>query len=101
MKLTKAEKETILLTSEADDTWEVYTFNPGLMKKLAAFSERYPDLCRLKEKYQETGSVIYIVEKSRLSIHLNAPYSEERRRAASEKAKAHRLNKKTEAETNG
>ena len=101
MKLTKAEKETIFLSSEADDTWEVYTFNTGLIRKLAAFSERYPELCRLKEKDQETGSATYIVEKSRLSIHLNAPYSEERRRAASEKAKAHMLNKKTEAESNG
>ena len=101
MKLTKAEKETILLTSEADDSWEVYTFNPGLMRKFAAFSERYPDLCRLKEKDQETGNVVYIVEKSRLSIHLNAPYSEERRRTASEKAKAHLLNMKTGEEING
>lgn len=98
MKLTKAEKETIFLTSEADDTWEVYTFNPGLMRKLAAFSERYPDHCRLKEKDQETGSVIYLVQKSRVSIHLNAPYSEERRRAASEYAKAQRASKETEAD---
>ncbi len=30
MKLTKYEKETIILTSEGDDTYSVYTFNAGL-----------------------------------------------------------------------
>ena len=38
MKLTKEEKETILLTSEADDMWSVYTFSTDLKKRLAAFS---------------------------------------------------------------
>lgn len=97
MKLTKAEKETILLTSEADDTWEIYTFNAKLQKKLAVFAEQYPEVCRLKEKDEETGSVIYIIQKSRVSIHLNAPYSEARRRAASEHAKAQRAVRETEA----
>ena len=29
-RLIKAERETIMLTSEADDTWDIYTFNTVL-----------------------------------------------------------------------
>ena len=88
--LTKYEKETILLTNEADDFYEVYTFNSALKKKLAAYSKRHPDLCSLKETTKE-GSATYVVDKARLTIRLTEPYSEARRRAASEKAKAQGL----------
>ena len=88
--ISKSEKETILLTTEADDTWTVYTFNSALKKKLAGFAEQYPELCRLKSKDKEAGSVTYEMAKSRISIRLIPPYSEERRRAASEYAKAQR-----------
>ena len=98
IKLTKEEKETILLTSEADEVWEIYTFNSALQKKLAAFAQQYPEVCRLKVKDEETGSVTYEVAKSRVTIRLNAPYSEERRRAASEKAKARMPGAETEAD---
>ena len=47
--LTRYEKETIILTNEADDFYEVYTFNSALKKKLAAYAKRHPDLCSLKE----------------------------------------------------
>ena len=39
------------------------------------------------EKSFTQGYVIYVLDKSRLSIRLQAPYSEERRRKASESAK--------------
>lgn len=38
MKLTKYEKETIILTSEGDDTYNVYTFNAGLKRRLGDFA---------------------------------------------------------------
>ena len=41
--LTKYEKETIILTNEADDFYEVYTFNSVLKKKLAAYAKKHPD----------------------------------------------------------
>lgn len=44
---------------------------------------RYPDLCKLKDENKELGSVSYTVQKSRVSIHLNSPQSEARRKAAS------------------
>ena len=86
-RLLKEERETILLTSEADDTWDIYTFNTDLKNRLKRFAARYPDLCKLKEENKELGSVTYIVQKSRVSIHLNSPQSEARRKAASNRAK--------------
>ena len=81
--LTKYEKETILLTSEGDDTWSIYTFNPGLKRKLAGYAQQHPDLCRLTTSTKE-GSETYEISKARVSIRLTAPYSEERRKTASE-----------------
>ena len=86
-RINKYERETILLTSEGDDTWDTYTFNTDLKNRLKTFAARYPDLCKLKEENKELGSVTYIVQKSRVSIHLNSPQSEARRKAASENAK--------------
>ena len=88
-RLNKYERETILLTSEGDDTWDVYTFNTDLKNRLKRFATRYPDLCKLKEENKELGSMTYIVQKSRVSIHLNSPQSEARRKAASEYGKKH------------
>ena len=83
MKLTKYEKETIILTSEGDDTYSVYTFNSALKRRLADFSKKYPDLCRLESEDKKVGYQSYIIDKARFSIRITAPYSEERRRAAS------------------
>ena len=91
---TKYEKETIILTNEADDFYEVYTFNSALKKKLAAYAKRHPDLCTLKETTKE-GSATYVVDKARLSLRLTEPYSEARKQAAREKAKARGLGRKT------
>lgn len=84
--LTKYEKETIILTNEADDFYEVYTFNSALKKKFAAYAKKHPDLCSLKEMTKE-GSATYMVDKARLSLRLTEPYSEDRKQAAREKAK--------------
>lgn len=84
--LTKYEKETILLTSEGDDTYSIYTFNPGLKRKLAEYAKNHPDLCRLTASTKE-GSETYEISKARVSIRLTAPYSEERRKATGERAK--------------
>ena len=84
--LTKYEKETILLTSEGDDTYSIYTFNPGLKRKLASYARQYPEQCRLTA-FTKDGSETYEISKARVSIRLTAPYSEERRKAAGERAK--------------
>lgn len=94
-KLTKYEKETIVLFNEAEDTASIYTYNAGLKKRLAAFSKKYPDLCRL-EKSNDLGGATYLMDKSRLSIRFLPPYSEERRRKASEYARQNGFNSQSE-----
>ena len=87
MKLTKYEKETIILTSEGDDTYSVYTFNFALKRRMADFAKKYPDLCRLESEDKKVGYQSYVIDKARLSIRITAPYSEERKNAARERAK--------------
>ena len=94
-KLTKYEKETIILFNEGEDTASVYTYNAGLRKRLANFSKKYPALCRLDKTYEQ-GGVSYVLDKSRLSIRLQPPYSEERRQKASENAKQNGFNNKND-----
>ena len=90
-KLTKYEKVTILLFSEGEDTAHIQTYNAGLRTRLAAFAKKYPALCRQEKTYTQ-GGVSYVLDKSRLSIRLQPPYSKERRRKASENAKQNGFN---------
>ena len=76
-KLSKYEKETIINWNEAENLASVYTFNASLKRRLADFSRKYPLLCRLERSTPE-GSVTYVLDKSRLSIRLVPPYSEQR-----------------------
>lgn len=94
-KLTKYEKETIVLFNESDEEAHLQTYNAGMRNRLAAFSKKYPDLCRLEKSYEQ-GGVSYVLDKSRLSIRLQPPYSEERRRKASENARQNGFNSQTE-----
>ena len=94
-KLSKYEKETIINWNEAENTVSIYTFNAGLKKRLALFAKKYPGLCR-QEKTHEQGGVSYVLDKSRLSIRLQPPMSEERRRKASENAKQTGFSSRTE-----
>ena len=70
-RLTKVEKETIILFNEGESTASIYTYNAGLKKRLAAFSKKYPDLCQL-EKLEHLGGVSYLIDKSRLVHRLQA-----------------------------
>ena len=86
-RLTKVEKETIILFNEGESTASIYTYNAGLKKRLAAVTVKSnPDLCQL-EKPEHLGGVSYLIDKSRLSIRLQPPYSEERRQKASQYAR--------------
>ena len=51
--------------------------------------ERRLPACKQKDESKEYGYVSYTVQKSRVSIHLNSPQSEARRKAASDYAKNH------------
>ena len=80
MKLSLYEQETILLYNKAEDTADVYTHDPKLLKKLARLAEKYPDQVRRKDAHS------FIVPKRCVSVR--EPYSEQRREAARERAKA-------------
>lgn len=90
-KLTKAEKETIILFNELEDTASISTHNAGLRNRLALFAEKHPDLCRQTAAYDQGGAA-FIIDKSRLSIRLVPLYSEERRQKASEMGKRNAQN---------
>lgn len=90
IKLTAYEKETILLTNEAEDEWIFETFNANYKRRLAEFSEKYPSYCFLKRSQPE-GSVKYIIKKECISVHFNSPYTEERRQKSREQAKKNGL----------
>ena len=84
--LTKKEKTTGIYFDELGNMIEVQTHNTDLKKRLTAFAEKYPECCRQIDD-DEQGGQTFEVEKGRLSFRLTAPYSEERKRAASEWAK--------------
>ena len=84
--LTKKQKITNIYFTEADDLIEVCTYNTDLKSGLSAFTEKYPAECRQLDD-DGNGCVTYEVRKGRLSFRLTAPYTEERKKAASEAAK--------------
>ena len=85
MKLSPAERETIILFSDADDTASVYTYDRRLIKKLDALCRKCPAEVHEEKRRSSTGAKSYIVPKSCVSIR--EPFSRERREAASRRAK--------------
>ena len=86
--LTKQEKTTDIWFDEKDPLIHIRTHNTALKKRLLAYSRRYPAICQQTDADPETGCMEFDIEKGRFSFRLTAPYREERRRAASEAAKA-------------
>ena len=86
-RVSKEERETIIRFDETDGPVVIYTFNADLKKRLKAFAKKHPELCTMSKEDKDFGSMTYKLEKTRLQIRLTAPYSEERRKADSERAK--------------
>ena len=80
MKLSLLEQETVLIYNQAESAAEVYTHDPKLMKKLEQLAEKYPEQIIKKDAHN------FIVPKRCVSVR--EPYSEKRRKAASERARA-------------
>ncbi len=87
--LTKQEKITDIWFDEKDTLIHIRTHNTDLKKRLAAYSGQYPDECYQTDTDHETGCMEFDIAKGRFSFRLTAPYSEERRNAASKAAKKH------------
>lgn len=84
--LSKKQKTTSIYFDEASPIIEVQTHNTDLKNKLTAYAAKYPELCRQTDD-DEHGGLTFEIQKGRFSFKLTAPYSQERRRAASVLAK--------------
>ena len=84
--LTKKQKTTDVYYNAKDPLAEVYTHDTNLKKRLRDYAEKYPELCQLTDDDGQ-GGLRFEIDKSRISIRLTAPYSDDRRKAASELAK--------------
>ena len=84
--LTKRQKTTCIYFDEASKTVEIQTHNTALKKRLTQYAAAYPDLCRRTDD-DEQGGLTFEIDRKRFAVRLTAPYSNERRQAASELAK--------------
>ena len=89
--LTKKQKVTELYYNAKDPTAEIYTHDTKLKKRLLKYAAKFPELCQQTDD-DEHGGLRFEIDKSRISIRLTAPYSEERRAKARSFAKAHQIN---------
>ena len=60
--------------------------NTALKKRLAKYAAKHPDLCGQIDD-DEQGGLTFEIDRRRFAVRLTAPYSDERRHAASELAK--------------
>ena len=88
----KTQSRAMIYFDEQSRIIEVQTHNTDLKKRLTAFAAKYPQCCRQTDD-DEQGGLTFEIEKGRLSFRLTAPYSEERRRGASEWAKKNGVRK--------
>ena len=84
--LTKKQKVTEVYYNAKDPTAEVYTHDTKLKKRLLEYAAKFPDLCQQTDD-DEQGGLRFEIDKSRISIRLTAPYTDDRRKAASKLAK--------------
>ena len=88
--LTKKQKVTEVYYNAKDPTAEVYTHDTKLKKRLLTYAARFPELCQQTDD-DEQGGLRFEIDKSRISIRLTAPYSEERRISLKSTAKTKNL----------
>lgn len=79
-KLSLLEQETIILYNQEETTAEVYTHDPKLLAKLETLAQKHPSQVTRKNDRS------FIVPKNCISVR--APYDEQRRAAARERALA-------------
>ena len=88
---TKSQKTTEIYFDETSAPVVIRTHNPALKKRLLAFAEKFPTLCRLTDD-DELGFLSFEIAKDRFSIRLTAPYTEKRKALA--RAKMNEINNK-------
>ena len=88
---TKSQKTTEIYFDETPAPVVIRTHNTNLKKRLLAFAEKFPDLCRLTDD-DGLGYLSFEIDKERFSIRLTKPYTEERKALA--RAKMNEINNK-------
>jgi len=83
--LTKKQKVTEVYYNAKEHVAEVYTHQNKLKKLLLCHAAKFPELCQQTDD-DEHGGLRFEIDKSRISIRLTAPYSEERRTKLSQNA---------------
>ena len=92
--LTKAQKITEITFDEKEPLIHIRTHTTDLRNRLAAYAAQHPAECRLLDADPDTGCMEFEIIKGRLSFRLTAPYSEKRKRKASEAAKRNGFTRK-------
>ena len=85
--LTKQEKTTDIWFDEKEPLIYIRTHNTDLKNRLTAYAAAHPGECRQTDADPDTGYMEFEIHKGWFSFRPTAPYSAERRRAASEAAK--------------
>ena len=85
--LTKSQKITEICFDEKEPLIHIRTHNTDLKNRLTVYDAQHPSECCQTDADPDTGCMEFEIRKGRFSFRLTAPYSEERRRAASEAAK--------------
>ena len=88
---TKSQKTTEIYFDETPAPVVIRTHNTALKKRLLAFAEKFPNLCRLTDD-DELGYLSFEIDKERFSIRLTSPYTEERKALA--RVKMNEINNK-------
>ena len=84
--LKKQQKVTEVFYNAKDSKAEIYTHDTKLKKRLLAYAAKFPEICRQIDD-DEQGGLTFVIDKQRISIRITEPYSDERRAAASRRAK--------------
>lgn len=92
-KLTRYEKETIILFNEADKEAIVETYRKPLIRCLFNHAEKYPELFHLEEDIGD-GGYKFIVPKKYVTVRSPRKMSDEQKQKNADRLKA--LHSKTE-----
>ena len=88
--LIKKQKVTEVYYNAKDPTAEVYTHDTKLKKRLLEYAAKFPELCQQTDD-DEQGGLRFEIDKSRISIRLTTPYSNNRKAKLAASAKVENL----------
>lgn len=78
--MLKDEQETILLTDEGSDKWDIMTFNAKMQHRLDDFAAKHPELCQKIAVHPNADRQSnYLISKGCVSISFRSPMSESER----------------------